>query len=317
MNSVFLSAALLVGADDAAPKPLVGNPTAIVIYVKGAVVAKGRLKPRRVEPGEELLPGEVLSAPADGEALLIFLTPRERRRLKPGTRTTLTRDGGEPADALERLGPAKLSHKNLNRVREVEVREGGGVGVGRGEKSPTEARVTPLYGTFIATQRPAFTWPPVDRAESYLVELKDGDSRRWKVETKEAKLNYPAKEKPLEFGQKYLWTVKAKLPDGDEKTVVDESHFILLFPGEPEALAPVRELAESDNPEDLLLAAAAYEAYGVLDQTLAVFEKLTRLQPGVARYWEALERSYRHAGRPDEAQEASQKAKALRSRARG
>jgi hypothetical protein len=311
MNTLLLTATLLLGVDDAPKKPLSARPAALVLKVKGTVVAVGRLGKRDVEAGDLLLPGEILSAPNDAEALLVFLVKGERRRLKPGGRTTLTRDDCDPADATEKVGAAKLSRKNLTKVREVEVREGGGVGVVRGDKPPTEARITPLYGTFVRTDRPIFTWPPVAKVEGYIIELKDGSGRRWKVTTKEAKLDYPAKEKSLEFGQKYLWTVQAQLPDGDVKTVVEESNFKLLLKGEPEALVEVRKLAESDDAENLLLAAAAYEGYGVHEEALKMFEKLARLQPRVERYQRALARYYEHAGWLDKAKEAQERAKRL------
>jgi tetratricopeptide (TPR) repeat protein len=105
--------------------------------------------------------------------------------------------------------------------------------------------------------------------------------------------------------------VKARLPDGDEKTVVDESNFKVLFKSELEELAPTRKLTASEGPADLLLAAAAFERYGILDEALKVFEKLASKQPKVIRYQLALARYYRHAGRPDRAKEALQKAKKL------
>src|SRR5688500_9638954 len=104
MNTLLITAALLLGADDGR-KPLSARPAALVLKVKGEVAAEGRLgAKRRVEAGDLLLPGETVSAAADGEALLIFLVRNERRRLKPGARATLTRDDCDPADAAERLG---------------------------------------------------------------------------------------------------------------------------------------------------------------------------------------------------------------------
>jgi hypothetical protein len=312
MNTLLIAATLALAADDAPKKPLSARPAALVMEVKGRVTVEGRGgKPRRVEEGAYLLPGETVSAAPGGEALLLFLVKGEQRRLGPGGRATLTRDGCDPDAAARRVGKAKLPRKNLTRVREVEVREGGGVGVVRGGEPPAEARITPLYGTFVAGTRPAFAWPPVEKAEGYVVELKDGGGRRWKAVTKQPKLEYPAKEKPLEHGQKYLWTVKAKLPDGDEKTVVDESNFKVLLEGEDEELKPVRKLAASDAPQDLLLAAAAYEGYGLLDEALKTFEKLAKKQPKVARYQRALARYYRYAGRPDKAKEAEERARKL------
>jgi hypothetical protein len=311
MQTLLITAALLLGGDDPPKKPLLARPAALVLKVKGVITAEGRLGKRRVEAGDFLLPGETVSAAPAAEALLVFLVKGERRRFRPGSRATLTRDGCDPADAVERVGPAKLPHNNLTKVREVEVGEGGSVGTLRTLPSATETRVRPLFGTFVTTERPSFSWPPVEKAESYVVELKDAaGGKLWQAVAREATLDYPDK-KPLSAGAKYLWSVKARLAGGDEKEVVRGSNFKLLLKGERQELATVRKLADSDTVEDLLLAAAACEGYGVLDEALKVFEKLARLQPQVARWQLALYHYYRRAGQPDRAKEALDRAKKL------
>jgi tetratricopeptide (TPR) repeat protein len=312
MNAMLLAALLLPGLAEPPKKPVSARPAVLVLKVKGEVMA-GK---RRVEPGDLLLPGETLTTGADAEALLVFLLRNERRRLKPGRTTTLTRDDCRPADAIEKIaGAPRLPRKNLTKVREVEVHEGGGVGVLRGEKSTTESRIEPLFGTFVMSRRPAFTWPAVEKAISYTLELSDNAGQKlWQATTKETKLAFPEKEKSLQYSQGYRWTVKAALPDDELKTVVDGSKFTLLFDGEPRELEPVRKLAESDAEEDLILAAAAYEGYRVHDEALKVFEKLARLNPKSIRYLLALASYYDHAGRPDRAKEAREKAKQLSQR---
>jgi tetratricopeptide (TPR) repeat protein len=140
---------------------------------------------------------------------------------------------------------------------------------------------------------------------------KDGGGPQWRASTKEEKLDYPAKETALDFGTKYVWSVKAKLPGGSQKLVVNASEFTVLLKGEPEELVAVKKLAESDDVENLLLAVAAFEGYGVYNEALRVFEKLARLQPGVARYQLGLGRYYQYAGDADKAREALEKAKKL------
>ena len=85
----------------------------------------------------------------------------------------------------------------------------------------------------------------------------------------------------------------------------------MLFDGELKELESVKKLAARDAEEDLLLAAAAYKNYGILDETLKLFEKLARLNPKVVRYQLAPARYYDHAGRPDKAKEAREKAREL------
>jgi hypothetical protein len=310
MNLVLIATSLLPAADDPVPKPLKGKPAALVVKVQGEVLVEGKRGQRRVEAGDYLLPGQVVTAAANGGAVVVFVPSGERRRLKPGNRATLTRDGCTPADAVEVTAGPTLPRKNLAKVREVEVSEGGGVGVLRGNRPSSMLRVKPLYGTFLLSDRPAFTWPAVARAAGYVVELKDAGGRSlWKEETREARLDYPEKQKALAQGQKYLWSVRARVPGGEDRLIVDESNFKLLLKGEPEALVGVQKLARGEDPEGLLLAAAAYEGYGAREEALRVFEKLARLQPKVARWQQTLARYYEAAGRADEAKAASARAK--------
>jgi hypothetical protein len=72
-------------------------PTALVLKVKGEV----RQGPRRVAEGDFLLPGQVVTSAAGAKALVVFLLSGQRGRLKPCGRTTLTRDGCDPADVVE------------------------------------------------------------------------------------------------------------------------------------------------------------------------------------------------------------------------
>jgi hypothetical protein len=227
------------------------------------------------------------------------------------SRASLTYSSCDPADAVEKVGEARLSRQTLARVREAESGAGAGAAIRRAGPPPAEARVTPLSGASVMTDRPGFTWPPFEKAQDYLVELKADSGLLWKATAREPTLAYPAGEKPLRQGEQYAWTVKTRLPGGDERHVVDEGRFTVLPEGDREALAPVRELAHSDDPEDLLLAAVAYEGHGVYDEALKAFEKLAARQPKVPRYQLALAHYYRHAGRPDRAREALEKAKAL------
>ena len=301
--STLLIASFLLTFDEAPKKPLSARPTVLVLKVKGVVTVEGRLGKHRVEAGDYLLPGETVSAAADAEALLVFLVKGERRRLKPGGRLTLTATAATLLTPPRSSAPPNCRARTSPRsARSRSVRAAALVWV-RGGRPTTEARIAPLYGSFITTGRPTLTWPSLDKAESYLVNFSDG-GRSWKVSTKATRLDYPAKEKPLAPGQKYVWSVKALLPGGDEKAVVEESKFVVLSEDERRELEAVRKLAASDDPADLLLAAATYEGYGVLYEALAVFEKLARLQPKVARWQLALARYYRHAGRPDQAKEA-------------
>jgi tetratricopeptide (TPR) repeat protein len=297
------------------------RPVAVVLQTQGEVILErtrtfsvmgfgipGLEKGRRLLKADLLLPGDCLKLAGDAEAVLAFLADSHRERLKGGSQAIVDRAGCN-ADRIE--ATMNLSSRNLKKVREV-FDGSGGVGVVRGDKSRTEARVTPLFGAFVLTDRPALTWPKEPQAQTYLVELFDASEKRvWGVETKDPRLPFPEKEKALEPSLLYTWSVTAQLPEEATKSVVERSKLFLLLKGELEALEPVRKLAASKDPADLLLAAMAYESYKVHDEALKLFEKLAELQPDAVNYQLALSRYYTHAGREDLARQALAKAEKL------
>jgi hypothetical protein len=309
MMPFLLAAALLAPAADPAP------PVAMVLTTKGDVsLAGGQDKPRRLGAADLLRPGDRLEAAEGGEAVLLFLADGHREHLKPGGKASVEAKGCTPAEAVETLPAGKLAPVQTESLRDLSGSSRGAVGILRGDPPPEPQVVTPIFGAVVLTDRPALSWLPAEGAEGYRVELLSGDGQRvlWRMTTKEPRLPYP--DKPaLGQGAKYLWRVSALLGEDKTKAVVD-SKFQVATKGEIEALAPLADLPAKADDAALLLAAVTYEAHGVYDKALGLYEELARRAPEAANFQEALANYYERAGRADKAKAAREKAAELRKK---
>jgi hypothetical protein len=292
------------------------GPVAMVLSAKGTItLQRGQAAPVPAAPMTLLHVGDQLSAAADGEATLIFLGDGQRERLMAKAQAQVGVKGCTPAAAVERVAGPKLAPANLESLRELAKSSRGAVGVLRGEAPLRPQVVTPLYGATVPTDRPALTWPDV-KAEAYLVELfsgRDGPEleRLWKATSPEPRLSYPAKEKPLQRGLLYRWRVTPlKGQEAAGEPIVD-SKFLVLTGAEIKRLAALKPLLVSKDPADLLLAAVSFEAHGVYDEALHLYERLAELSPDVANFQVALASYYGRAGRTDLAAQAWGRARQL------
>jgi hypothetical protein len=307
MTLYVLTLALLLAATDSP------EPVGMVLTAQGAVtLERDGAKPRRLGAMDLLRAGDRLRAASDGEATVIFLADGGRERLRAKAQATVGPKGCDPADAVERLAGPPLPPAQLESLRELARSSRGAVGVLRGEPPATPQVVTPMYGATVLTDRPALTWLPKEGADSYQVQLLSGDGQRllWKETTKETRLTYPEKQKPLRPGVKYLWRVAARKGEDPPAEVVD-SKFSLATKGEAEMLAKVKPLAGSTDPADQLLAATLYEAHGVSGEALALYEKLAGQRPTEPNFQLALASYYERAGRADRVEAVRAKAKKL------
>ena len=306
----FVLAALL--AAEGEPPPAV----AMVVSTKGNVTLEREGgTARRLGAMYMLRPGDRLR-PGDGvEVVMMFLDDGHRERLKGGVRVEVGEKGCMPAEAIERVVAVKVPAANLAALRELARSGRGAVGTPRGDKPSVPEAVTPLVGAAILTERPELRWPAVAGAQGYRVEvlLHDGGVGRvlWRAETKEPRLPYPEKQKPLGGGLGYRWRVTALLGEDEERPAVRGGRFFVLSAEDVAELAAVKPLAASKDPADVLLAAAAYEAYGAHGEVLAAFERLAALAPEEGNYQAALANSYEHAGRKDDAARARERAQKL------
>jgi tetratricopeptide (TPR) repeat protein len=186
-----------------------------------------------------------------------------------------------------------------------------GVGIARGVEERDIPVVQPMYGTTILSDRPSLTWPAVAKAEEYQVELLSaGGKRLWRVTTKETRLAYPEKQAALTSSRLYQWRVQARLGEDKQELAVD-SKFSVADTEEVKELAGLKPLTESQEPADWLLAATIYEAHGVYDLALPLYEKLATKFPAEVNFQVALASYYARAGRADQAVKARAKAKEL------
>jgi hypothetical protein len=308
MLTFLLPSVLCLLADKPAP------PVALVLTVSGAITLEQKgVKPCRLGAGDLLRPGDRLAAGPDAEALLVFWDEERYERLKPKARATVGAKGCKPVEAVERVEGKKLPPAQVESLREL-GRSGRRAGADlRGRPPATPQRVTPLYGATVLTDRPAFTWRPAEKVDSYRVELWSGDGRRrlWRATTTAARLDYPPKEAALKPGLGYQWRVMARRGEDEDPDPVVDSKFSTATKTEAADLAAVKELAAGDNHADLLLAAVMYEEHGVYGEALAVYEKLAAKRPEEANFQLALGNYYERGGRSEEAAAARAKAKKL------
>jgi hypothetical protein len=273
---------------------------AMVVPPKGTLqVVPGTDKGERNGTVTYLYAGDRLRV-KEARVLLVFFADGHRERLGPGE-VKVGPKGCEPSKMVERLeAPEQKAVKVGLKELGPDSRIGAAV-----FRSDLGKPVVPFTGTTVLSDRPSFAWQPAAKVLSYQVRLLKAGSnvQVWKVETKQPKLAYPAKEKALPRGRKYIWKVTATTQEKDYEGFADvvESSFFVATAKEAEELAKVKPLAESTDPGDLLLAAVAYQAQGCYAETLAVYERLAARTPGEAGYHKALAFLYERAGQLDKA----------------
>jgi len=314
---VLLLPLLLVLADQP-------ESVAMVLKIKGEVtLTRGEGKPVRVWSMDLLLPGDRLSVPEGGEVSLFVLDDGHKEVLAAGKTATLGAKGCSPAEAVARKEEPRLNKSNLKNLRD-DIRGGrfGGV-ILRAPNGQPQPVLTPLPGANLLTDRPTLSWPAVGGVDYYAVQLFTGPDnkdlfRLWRIETKENRLPFPT-DKPALAPVLHRWSVTARLKNGEDKELVTvrQATFSVATPREIKALEAASPLAAGDDPAELLLAAGLYESRLVLDESLKIFERLAKLQPGDARIQETLAGYYQLGGRHDLAKVARDKAQQLRQAAGG
>jgi hypothetical protein len=215
-------------------------------------------------------------------------------------------------DGRGSCGRVKLNENQLTSLRDLATSGRTGVGVVRGDNPATPKRVTPMFGATVLTDRPTFTWVAAEGTTEYVVEVVRfvGKQRVWPETTKEPKMAYPENALPLKFGVQYRWKVTARLGEGKEAVVV-ESTFAVAPKRAAEELIGLEKLRKSDDPADLLLAAAFFEAHGALGEALEVYEVVATKLPNEANVQAALASYYERAGRGDLAKKSIERAEKL------
>ena len=316
MSPLLLSVALLCTAQ--APEP-----AAMVLTSAGAPTLERAKDPaRRAGAMTLLFPGDRLQLPDGAEVTAVFLADGHRERVTGKLAASVEAKGFAPADKAERLPSAKVAPAGLESLRELAKSARGGVGVLRGDdRRGTPPVIAPMDGAAILTDRPTLTWPAAKDADAYLVQFLSGaegreQRRLWQATTKETRLAFPEKEKPLTLGLRYHWKV-IPLKGEERGEPVVFSKFSVLTKSELKVLEGVKPLEASEDPADQLLAASLYHAHGVFDEALRLYERLAAKAPHEAEFQAALASYYARAGRADLADKARGLARKLGAGAPG
>jgi hypothetical protein len=309
MGVLLLGCVLAVAADE--------PPASVALVLQGTRVElqRGKKRASPLRPNALLRPGDRLKAATDGTAVLVFLADGHRERLRPGQEATVGEKGCRPEKAVELLPVPALAPANLEALRDLCRSARAGIGVPRGNPPEAPPHVRPLHGAAVATTRPELSWPAEDKAEGYRLEMLSGaegreQRRPWQATTKAPHLAYPEKEKPLDTGKRYRWRVRPLHGEEAGEPIV-QSQFQVLTEEEIQDLAEVKRLVDSKAPEDWLEAAALYEAHGIHDEVLRLYERLARARPEEPAFQRALANYYARAGRPDLARAARERANKL------
>jgi hypothetical protein len=291
------------------------SSVAIMVAVEGDVTiqpAKGTS--RRAEVTDLLYPGDRIVVASQGGATLKYRNDLHLERVLPGSKVLIRSTGGSPPEAVRRI-------KVISRVMAEGVEEIGGsfrngliaLSVFRGDQQPPAVppAVIPMYGATVLDDRPTLSWRPAPGASSYEVRLIDALGRElWTAQTRCHHIAYDKARDALTRGRGCYWNVSARTEKG-EMTVVTESRFFVAPASEARVLAELRPLSESMDPADLLVAAATYQAHGVHDEALALYERLSRLSPRDPFFHAIRSAYYRLAGRQDEARSELELARRL------
>jgi hypothetical protein len=253
---------------------------AMLIYVEGAVeLREPGGAPRLLTNRDDYLhlsAGDRLKVPPKGRAVVTLSKSGFREEIAPGHEVTIEPDGCAPADAVASRKPLKRSV--VDQLAKVPPAPRDGKNAAFQARGPAAARaaVRPINEEILTTDRPEFSWAPVPGATAYRVVFGETDRKpSWTETTDKPRLPFPAGAAPLGRNASFTWTVVAN--DGPATTV--RSTFTMASAGERRLRDDIRPLSESDDPADILAAAACHERLFAYSEALADLERLTRLVP--------------------------------------
>jgi hypothetical protein len=276
---------------------------AMVLSVQGKVeLQRAWGEKRRLGEMDFLYPGDRLRPQGDGRAVLVFVDDEHREQVKGPA--TVAQAGCKPPEAVEVLRkPGPEMKAVLDGLKELD-RSGRAAGtVFRSPSDDERPAVTPVDGSRVLTDRPAFTWRPVPKVKGYRIEVfKKADLKvkpEWTADPTEARWTYP---RPLPRGREYAWRVYAVTDE--EVRPCAGGGFYLVGAGETGDLEKLQTLAAGDDAGDLVLAAVGYEGQQAYGEALAAYERLCRRAPHAAAFQAARAALLERAGRTEEAKKA-------------
>ena len=284
------------------------RPVARVLHVEGeAEVHSQASKPRPLAVYGSLYAGDRIHLQPKASVVVGFRRTGELRRVvadKQEHAVTITKTNVEPGKNVTTVAakkvPSRVVAKSITELPELKPN---GATVTRGPpRDPPYPTIVPISDSAVLEGAPVFTWPASKGAATYTISVHHGPDQLWTTQTKKTSLTYAA-NRPLEQGGAYRWRVVAKTAEGSVE--VCHASFRVAYADEAEGLA---ELAASEEPALLALAAAAYEQAGLLSQAISTYERLVEATPESAPAHAALSDLYQRAGQSEQAAESRQKA---------
>jgi hypothetical protein len=296
------------------------QPVGRVLEAKGRIlvadgVAKGddAAKGRELATLDTLYLGQKMTLEVNASLLLAFRADGHLERIAGPGEVTVGKAGCQPASQVAMI-EAPQRHKQLvnTTIRALQATGASGAMIVRSAPaSPTVHRTVSLEDVTLLAARPKLHWPPLAWATGYQVVVRLDGAKVWaSALTAQAEADCPA-EVALKAGAMYAWDVFARPADGPW----EHAYHGTFTPATDEQKATARELQElaagSEVPY-LTLAATWHEENGLPAEAIALYERLTVLEPHEASYCFALARLFHRVHRDAEAEKALAKARQLK-----
>jgi hypothetical protein len=293
------------------------KPVGLIYEFSGKVelISKaGKTVPLRPKQLNYVFSEDRLKVGPDAQLTVGFFKDYHWEKMKPGE-IEIAADHGEPADLCERKeAPEKLrGPAGKNAVEAVGSGKGAGLVFRDAVAIQQIPRITPVVGEAIASDRPEFTWAPIDGASGYQVTLTFVGSDRpvWSTQVSEASAKFPIEKNPLMRKRIYNWQLIAQFENSPSQLVA-RGRFTVVGPETAKIFESIAELADSENAIDQILAVSGYQKENADGPALAAAEKLVKVAPSADLY-RLLADLYHRAGRQTERETAIEKAIQLES----
>ena len=279
-------------------------PFALVASVQGKVeVARGKTKAVRAAFGTALERGDRVTVAPGGAATIYF---SDGNVIELSEKSTVT-VGGRVASAA-RTGPAaeipSTVYAQVSQVVTGGSRQTGLLALSQ-MRSGGEDRAPLILQprrADVLTDRPAFSWRPVEGATRYKVMLSSESGQLWGAEVTNTHLDFPASAAPLARDADYVWTVEALSDHG--KLHAETSLFHVVSPEVETAVRSdvasiERGFPSSDHPAANFVRGQYEVGRGLYHDAALRFRRLSELMPDSPAPHEALGNVYRAIGLMD------------------
>lgn len=225
------------------------DPAALVVRVQGEVQVRRAGATTAAVQGTRLAVGDQV-LPASGARAILITRTGANQVVTAATTIEEPRTAGNPdlfARAMSTLAQAATTDRTA----------GGRQGMIR--PIPGEpVLVAPRNGLTVTSDRPSFSWMPVEGAASYTVQIrKVAGGRPMRFEVTETTFALPATAEPLEAGAVYAWTVA---PASGRPTREQQFKVIAADAGEvlSTTLAEIRAMGLDPMADGLFLTAVVF-----------------------------------------------------------